>query len=77
MSVEVQELAARYGAAWAKHDLDAIIAMHTEDPLFHLHGAPNQRSAAQQYARHSPPGSPNGPISTSSESDSTSARDTS
>jgi ketosteroid isomerase-like protein len=39
MSVEVQELAARYGAAWATHDLDAIIAMHTDDTVFHLHGS--------------------------------------
>ena len=38
MSAEVQELAVRYGAAWAEHDLDAIMAMHTEDTVFHLHG---------------------------------------
>ena len=39
MSIEVtKELAARYGAAWAKHDLDAILAMHTDDTVFHLHG---------------------------------------
>ena len=39
MSIEgTQELAARYGAAWAKHDLDAIVAMHTDDTVFHLHG---------------------------------------
>jgi steroid delta-isomerase-like uncharacterized protein len=38
MSVEIQELAARYGAAWAAHDLDAIMAMHTDDTVFHLHG---------------------------------------
>ena len=39
MSIEAtQELAARYGAAWAKHDLDAITAMHTDDTVFHLHG---------------------------------------
>ena len=39
MSIEAtQELAARYGVAWAKHDLDAIIAMHTDDTVFHLHG---------------------------------------
>ena len=39
MSIETtRELAARYGAAWAKHDLDAILAMHTEDTVFHLHG---------------------------------------
>jgi steroid delta-isomerase-like uncharacterized protein len=38
MSIETQELAARYGAAWAEHDLDAIMAMHTDDTVFHLHG---------------------------------------
>jgi ketosteroid isomerase-like protein len=39
MSIEAtQALAARYGAAWAEHDLDAIIAMHTDDTVFHLHG---------------------------------------
>ena len=39
MSAEVQELAVRYGAAWAEHDLDAIMAMHTDDTVFHLHGS--------------------------------------
>ena len=39
MSADVQELAVRYGAAWANHDLDAIMALHTEDTVFHLHGA--------------------------------------
>lgn len=38
MSTEIQELAVRYGKAWAEHDLDAIIAMHTEDTVFHIHG---------------------------------------
>jgi ketosteroid isomerase-like protein len=38
MSIETQGLAARYGAAWAEHDLDAIMAMHTDDTVFHLHG---------------------------------------
>jgi ketosteroid isomerase-like protein len=38
MSIETQELAARYGAAWATHDLDAIMALHTDDTVFHLHG---------------------------------------
>ena len=38
MSAEVQDLAVRYGAAWAAHDLDAIMAMHTEETVFHLHG---------------------------------------
>jgi ketosteroid isomerase-like protein len=38
MTAEIQELAMRYGAAWAEHDLDAIMAMHTDDTVFHLHG---------------------------------------
>ncbi len=32
------DLAMRYHAAWAAHDPDAIIAMHTEDTVFHTHG---------------------------------------
>jgi ketosteroid isomerase-like protein len=38
MSAEVQELAVQYGTAWMEHDLDAIMAMHTDDTVFHLHG---------------------------------------
>jgi hypothetical protein len=38
MSIETQGLAARYGAAWAEYDLDAIMAMHTDDTGFHLRG---------------------------------------
>lgn len=38
MSVEIQDLAVRYGTAWAGRDLDAIMAMHTDETVFHLHG---------------------------------------
>jgi steroid delta-isomerase-like uncharacterized protein len=38
MGAEIQDLAVRYGAAWAARDLDAIMAMHTDDTVFHLHG---------------------------------------
>ena len=38
MSAEIQDLAVRYGAAWAGRDVDAIMAMHTDDTVFHLHG---------------------------------------
>ena len=31
-------LAKRYADAWAAHDPDAIVAMHTEDTVFHMHG---------------------------------------
>ena len=38
MGADVQELAVRYGTAWADHDVDAVMAMHTDDTVFHLHG---------------------------------------
>ncbi len=38
MSAEQIELAVRYSAAWANHDPDAIVAMHTDDTVFHMHG---------------------------------------
>ena len=38
MSIEIQELALRYGTSWAEHDPDAIMARHTDDAVFHLHG---------------------------------------
>jgi ketosteroid isomerase-like protein len=52
MSAAVQDLAARYGAAWAGHDLDAIMAMHTDDTVYHLHGggAPAVGQAATRAA---------------------------
>lgn len=36
-------LAERYGEAWNSHDLDAIMALHTENTAFRLHllGAPD------------------------------------
>jgi ketosteroid isomerase-like protein len=27
-----------YSRAWAEHDPDAIVAMHTDDTVFHMHG---------------------------------------
>jgi uncharacterized protein (TIGR02246 family) len=37
MSDSIPELAVAYAQAWANHDPDAIIALHTEDAVFHLH----------------------------------------
>ena len=37
MTSTVQELAVQYGQAWAEHEPDAIIALHTEDTVFHMH----------------------------------------
>lgn len=36
--MEIQALAVRYGKAWAARDLDAIMALHTEDTVFQVHG---------------------------------------
>jgi ketosteroid isomerase-like protein len=33
-----QEIARRYADAWNAHDIDAIMALHTDDTLYHLHG---------------------------------------
>jgi steroid delta-isomerase-like uncharacterized protein len=38
MSWNIQELAVLYHQAWAQHDVEAIVALHTEDSTFHLHG---------------------------------------
>jgi ketosteroid isomerase-like protein len=38
VSAEIEELASLYGVAWASRDLDAIMALHTEETVFHLHG---------------------------------------
>ena len=37
MSDSIPELAVAYNQAWANHDPDAIVALHTEDAVFHLH----------------------------------------
>ncbi len=38
MSLSIEELAGRYHRAWTDLDVDAIVALHTEDSVFHLHG---------------------------------------
>ena len=38
MTETTVDLAVRYGAAWAAHDPDAIVALHTDDTVFHMHG---------------------------------------
>jgi steroid delta-isomerase-like uncharacterized protein len=34
---QIEEMAARYGEAWNSQDLEAILAHHAEDGVFHLH----------------------------------------
>ena len=38
MSLSIEELAGQYHHAWTDLDVDAIVALHTEDSVFHLHG---------------------------------------
>jgi len=38
MSLSIEELAGQYHEAWADLDPDTIVALHTEDSTFHLHG---------------------------------------
>lgn len=37
--MSLSELFERYDDAWARHDLDAIVALHSDDSVFHLHAA--------------------------------------
>jgi ketosteroid isomerase-like protein len=37
MSKSLVDVAKEYSTAWAEHDPDAIVAMHSEDSVFHLH----------------------------------------
>jgi steroid delta-isomerase-like uncharacterized protein len=36
-AVEVEEIAQAYAEAWNRQDLEAIVAMHAPDGVFHLH----------------------------------------
>lgn len=38
MEPSLAPLAVRYSKAWADRDPDAIVAMHSEDTVFHEHG---------------------------------------
>ena len=38
MNPQFAEFAMGYSQAWAQHDPDAIIARHTDDTVFHMHG---------------------------------------
>jgi ketosteroid isomerase-like protein len=37
MTHELQAVIARYNDAWNRHDVDAILALHTEDSVFENH----------------------------------------
>jgi ketosteroid isomerase-like protein len=51
--MDIRELAIQYGQAWAAHDLDAVMALHTEDTIFQVHrdnGAPAEGATAVREA---------------------------
>jgi steroid delta-isomerase-like uncharacterized protein len=37
MSADLEATLARYGDAWNRHDVDAIVALHTDDSVFENH----------------------------------------
>jgi steroid delta-isomerase-like uncharacterized protein len=43
---DMQQFLDRYGAAWNGHDLEAIMAEHTPDSVFHLHAGGPQAVGA-------------------------------
>jgi ketosteroid isomerase-like protein len=51
--MDIRELAIQYGQAWAARDLDAVMALHTEDTIFQAHrdrGAPAEGATAVREA---------------------------
>jgi steroid delta-isomerase-like uncharacterized protein len=38
-TTEIRELAERYGEAWNRQDLDAIMGLHSDDTVFQAHAA--------------------------------------
>jgi steroid delta-isomerase-like uncharacterized protein len=48
---EIQELATRYGEAWNSQDLDAIMALHTDDCVFCAHAAGSPPAEGKQAVR--------------------------
>ena len=53
MSLSIEELAGQYHQAWTDLDVDAIVALHTEDSVFYLHGSPTLRLAVRPSGRPS------------------------
>ena len=51
MSTEMQELAIQYAQAWGERNPDAIIALHTEDTVFHVHGQGAEPAVGREGAR--------------------------
>jgi steroid delta-isomerase-like uncharacterized protein len=48
---EIEALADRYGDAWNSQDLDAIMALHTDDCIFRAHAAGSPPAEGKQAVR--------------------------
>ena len=48
---ELQEFIDRYNAAWNAHDVDAILAMHTDDSVFENHTTGDVNTGKDEIAR--------------------------
>jgi steroid delta-isomerase-like uncharacterized protein len=42
------DLATRYSKAWNDRDVDAIVALHSDDSIFHVHGAGPRAQGRQE-----------------------------
>jgi uncharacterized protein (TIGR02246 family) len=54
---EIEALADRYGEAWNSQDLDAIVALHAPDGIFHLHVPGSEPVQGREAIRESFAGS--------------------
>ena len=50
-AAELQELVDRYNAAWNAHDVETIVAMHTEDSVFENHVTGDRYEGREQIGR--------------------------
>jgi steroid delta-isomerase-like uncharacterized protein len=51
IAVDVEQLANAYGNAWNDHDLDGIIALHSDDTTFRLHVPGGEPVAGREAVR--------------------------
>lgn len=47
----VQELAAQYSRAWVDRDLDSVMALHTDETIFHFHGPGSEPATGSAAVR--------------------------
>ncbi len=50
-TTEIRELAQRYGEAWNRQDLDAIMGLHTDDTVFQAHAVGSPPALGRQAVR--------------------------